>query len=478
MGENGVFLPEDDWYYADEFDDPTRNLYVEPAERALIRTEDVYQTETEVGTIGYSDTLLSVVANYCNSGRPEGFNAQSMVGKSKKGEVALRLFAVVDPEVRRFVQAGFQTRGCLAVTACASTICSMIEGKTFEEALAVKPQDIADALDGVPWDKSYTPRFAIEAVRALVGDFLIREGASREELDSVVPCDEGSIACLMCESCSLRSSRAELAVLEAIGDEGQAAAGEGSTIAPDRAAVEENNAIALVFDDVRARSRIGALSFPAQWSKAGLVPASMTEEDLEMRVFDYLQDPGSWVAPELPDGLAARSDEPRDEVFGSLDVPEGFRLVELDGEVVLVEDEDTREPTRVLSIDPSGIKMLMGARSYYLYDSAAMTDNYAHWAFLAAEGDGEFALVDVVREESRIYPRPMAAVSFQNKPFRFTAEQVDQLFAQVEGSGRYPDIARTVASDGSVFFYSTEYLSDGYAKSLAEWLAVGREMNM
>ena len=38
----------------------SRNVYVEPDERAVIRTADVYQTEVEAGTGGYSDTLLEM----------------------------------------------------------------------------------------------------------------------------------------------------------------------------------------------------------------------------------------------------------------------------------------------------------------------------------------------------------------------------------------------------------------------------------
>ena len=52
------------------------------------------------------------------------------------------------------------------MTACASVVCSMIEGKTFDEALAVSAEDVKEALDGVPWDKAHTPVFAVEGVRA------------------------------------------------------------------------------------------------------------------------------------------------------------------------------------------------------------------------------------------------------------------------------------------------------------------------
>ena len=193
----------------------SRNVYVEPDERAVIRTADVYQTEVEAGTGGYSDTLLAVVANFKNSGAPEGFNAQSMVGRSKRGEVALRLFAVVDPKTETFVRVGFKSRGCLAMTACASMVSMMLEGKTFDEALAITNEDVARELDGVPSGKSYTAYFAAEAARALVGDYLVRQGADRAQLDARVPCDEQGVACIMCEHCSLRDTRLELLLQQA-----------------------------------------------------------------------------------------------------------------------------------------------------------------------------------------------------------------------------------------------------------------------
>lgn len=182
----------------------------------LLRTKDVYQTAVDDGVAGYSDTLLSVVANFKNSGAPAGFNAQSMTGKSKKGEVALRLFAVVDPDALVFEKVGFKARGCLAMTGCASEICQMIEGKTFEEALSITPAQLVEALDGVPSGKGNTAVFAIEAVHALAGDWLVRQGASLSDLDRLVPCETDSAACLMCEHCSLRAIRTDLMVDEAI----------------------------------------------------------------------------------------------------------------------------------------------------------------------------------------------------------------------------------------------------------------------
>ena len=178
----------------------------------LLRTADVYQTEVDDEVAGYSDKLLAIVADYHNGGRPEGMNAQAMVGKSKRGEVAFRLFGRINPETRVIEAAGFKTRGCLAMTGCASATCSMIEGRTFDEALALTIEDVREAVGGVPAGKANTLTFSVEAVRALIGDFLVREGAGLAELDAAVPCDSYSVACLMCEHCSLRDTRTDLLV--------------------------------------------------------------------------------------------------------------------------------------------------------------------------------------------------------------------------------------------------------------------------
>ena len=123
------------------------------------------------------------------------------------------------------------------------------------------------------------------------------------------------------------------------------------------------------------------------------------------------------------------------------------------------------------------IKVLEGKQTY-LYSSDYMTDTYAHWAFLAEEGDDALTLVDNAREESRLYPRPMLATSLSNKPYHWSAEQIEQVWQAVQESGAYPDIKACGASNGDQYFYSTDYLSDAQAKALAEWYSVERYMSV
>ena len=179
-------------------------------------------------------------------------------------------------------------------------------------------------------------------------------------------------------------------------------------------------------------------------------------------------------APGSPDS-AAEDEQPAEDdrsPFAGLRIPEGYRLEQIEGEGVLVEDENAA-PVRK-EIKCNRIKVLMGMHSYYLYDETLMTASYARWAFLAAEDNPVVTFVECVREDSRVYPRPYAAECLKNPPFRMTDEQIEETWQAVRDSGNYPDIERTEASNGDVYYYSTQYLESGYAASLAEYDAVER----
>lgn len=338
-----------------------------------------------------------------------------------------------------------------------------------------------------------------------------------------------------------------------------------------RAACElaEHNALAAVFDDVRAQSADSALVQPTRWAARGMVPEHMPPDDFEMLVYEYLEEaraarvgadaaqlpvyrsatravgvpqfgaqgltgqdeggqPGAEGAPEAWDasplgaavrgendgrgasdtdaalaqdadavaksadgggedgsggytGGAASADDAEDlgapdDPFANLNIPQGYKLVELEGEYVLVPDERAEPVER--PIECANVVALVGAHSYYLYDRSCMTDAYAHWAFLAAEDNQVTTFVDCVREDSRVYPRPLAASSLTNEPFNLSDEDVARTWDIVRESGEYPDIGQTIASNGDVYYFSTDYLSEPYAASLAEWDAVERKKNM
>ena len=361
----------------------------------------------------------------------------------------------------------------------------------------------------------------------------------------------------------------------------------------------ENNALARVFDDVRAQSRDGRLVIPAEWQERGFVPEHMAPEEFETFVLEYwnavqhdlaeqagqaptegepcahsgegakgrqsllgrdaasptarprqssvassrisevgvppfLRGAQANASEEVAESgsAAARSDAASEAAgqadavsrnaaapsraatgaaenaaapsraaaaapenaappaveqetnapalapsdFEGLRLPEGYRLVELEGEWVLVPYEDADQVE--LPVDCDDVVVLEGKQGRYLYDRTCMTDAYAHWAFLAAEDDDAVTFVDCVREESRTYPRPMPIETLENDPFRFSDERIFRMWDEVRMSGDYPDIQQTIASNGDIFFYSTRYLAPEYASSLAEWAAVERLRNV
>ena len=182
------------------------------------------------------------------------------------------------------------------------------------------------------------------------------------------------------------------------------------------------------------------------------------------------------AAPEVPADPSADSSAADDGPFAGLKLPEGYKLVELEGEYVLVPDEGAAPVKKEIHCEH--IVTLVGQHSYYLYDSDLMTKSYAHWAFLAAEDNPMATFVDCVREDGRVYPRPFAAEDLANPPFRMSASKVEDTWAELQKSGEYPDIERCEASNGDVYFFSTLYMDRTLAESLAEYRSVERLSNV
>lgn len=253
----------------------------------------------------------------------------------------------------------------------------------------------------------------------------------------------------------------------------------------ERQAKAEHDALVAAFDMIRERSNEGKLTTPGTWAAAGIVPDHLIPVDFSDLAFDEIiaaqaasaeaqkaAEEAAQAAAEKADATstdsgvedaATRAPE-ADEAAGE-HVPSGAEPDSLDSEIEAPEWE----------LDD--IKVLEGKQTY-LYSSDYMTDTYAHWAFLAEEGDDVLTLVENAREESRLYPRPMLATSLSNKPYHWSAEQIEQVWQAVQESGAYPDIKTCGASNGDQYFYSTDYLSDAQAKALAEWYSVERYMSV
>jgi len=112
----------------------------------------------------------------------------------------------------------------------------------------------------------------------------------------------------------------------------------------------------------------------------------------------------------------------------------------------------------------------------YYYSTQSLSETYA--GILMSKQEGSLRVIaQVVRDNSKIYPRPVPLDMFTMSPFDLTQEEILDCLARINEQEEYKDIARTTTSVGTVFLYSSRHLEPDYAFTLAEWLDVGQVNN-
>ena len=77
-------------------------------------------------------------------------------------EIYLRL------DGERIVKAAFITDGCGVTVACGSMLTQMVEGLSLEEAAAVTPEALTQALDSLPEDHAHCAVLAVNTLREAI----------------------------------------------------------------------------------------------------------------------------------------------------------------------------------------------------------------------------------------------------------------------------------------------------------------------
>lgn len=112
-----------------------------------------------------------------------------------------------------------------------------------------------------------------------------------------------------------------------------------------------------------------------------------------------------------------------------------------------------------------------GSRRYY--SSNFMTGAYA-MILVQKQGDPLRLIAESVRQNSKLYPRPIPLDIFAQPPFDFTRQEVLRYLEQMGAEEEYRDILQTTTSASRVFLYSALHLEPEHASMLAEWLDVGQ----
>jgi nitrogen fixation NifU-like protein len=120
----------------------------------------------------YSPLLLEHFLNPRNAGlmrEPDGTGADEYEGCGDQARFYLRV------RDGRVVEARFQTYGCGPTIAAASAASERVTGRPVEELLSLKPQDVEDAVDGLPDDRKHAADVVAGALRAAALDALRRQ---------------------------------------------------------------------------------------------------------------------------------------------------------------------------------------------------------------------------------------------------------------------------------------------------------------
>jgi hypothetical protein len=122
-------------------------------------------------------------------------------------------------------------------------------------------------------------------------------------------------------------------------------------------------------------------------------------------------------------------------------------------------------------------QVVLPSGATFLYSKRYITANYAKLLARSEGGDPLASIAETVRDESRIYPRPTDTRLFAEQPFDMKRDDIPILIEQLLEQEAYSDIVKIVASTGTVYLYSEEYMERDLAVTLVEWEEVGRFEN-
>jgi len=111
--------------------------------------------------VEHSDLLNDHVVNPRNVGRIENPDASGQAGRPGRGPFMVMHFRIADGVV---TEVKYQTFGCGPAIAAGSMLTQLVKGRSVEACLALTEQELAEALGGLPSEKTWCADLAIRAM--------------------------------------------------------------------------------------------------------------------------------------------------------------------------------------------------------------------------------------------------------------------------------------------------------------------------
>lgn len=134
----------------------------------------------------YNPKVVDHFMNPRNVGEIADADGVGTVGHPSCGDIVRIFIKVEGPKESPVITAAkFKTFGCTAAIATSSIATELVQGKTIQQALAIRNQDVADALGGLPPIKMHCSVLAEDAIQSAVADYYKRIG-HKEMAESVL----------------------------------------------------------------------------------------------------------------------------------------------------------------------------------------------------------------------------------------------------------------------------------------------------
>jgi len=116
---------------------------------------------------GYSERFKDEFLNPRNIGKmqnPDGHaNITGVCGDT------IEMYLTIEDE--RISDIKFMTDGCGATIACASYVTRTVKGKSIEEALRIKPEDVDKYFEGLPEENKHCAKLSADALKAALSTY-------------------------------------------------------------------------------------------------------------------------------------------------------------------------------------------------------------------------------------------------------------------------------------------------------------------
>jgi nitrogen fixation protein NifU and related proteins len=111
----------------------------------------------------YSAQLLDHFQNPRNAGDIADADAAAELENPACGDVLRLTFKI---RSGRIAQSQFKAKGCVAAIACGSALTELVSGKTLNEALRLRREDLIGAVGGLPEASTHAVQLALDTLSA------------------------------------------------------------------------------------------------------------------------------------------------------------------------------------------------------------------------------------------------------------------------------------------------------------------------